>query len=538
MGGTKPNVVLILADDLGYSDLSCFGGEIRTPTLDRLAAGGLRMSAFHNTPRCSPSRASLLTGLHPHQAGIGILTNDDGPGAYRGNLNDRCLTMAEILKQAGYKTALRGKWHLANDMKNPNPAWPTFRGFDSFYGTLTGCGSYYQPGTLTRGTTNIDDEALRPDYFYTDVIAEEAVKFLDEHAHSGEDRPPFFLYLPFTAPHWPLHARPETIASYDGVYDVGWDVIRERRLERQKRLGLVDASVTLSERDPAVLAWEDEPQKEWQAARMQAYAAMVEELDAAVGRVVSQLEAQGDLDNTILIFLSDNGAAAEPVPLIDFEQFRERRDILKHYTKDGRPVRIGNDPLVTPGGEDTYSSYGRAWANVSNTPFRLFKLWAHEGGVSAPFIVHWPEGDLQTGQIVHDPYQLVHVLPTILEATETAYPEEREGVPVHPLPGTSMLGSWKGASGSTQPLFWEHCGNAALQIGRWKLVRQYDWPWELYDISVDRTESNDLAAEYPDIVQDLSEQWERRAEAVGVIPFRKTLEIYHSRGLDYRHAIG
>ena len=534
----RPNILVILADDLGYADLGCYGGEIRTPNLDRLAEGGVRMSNFHNTPRCSPSRASLLTGLHPHQTGIGILTNDDGPGAYRGSLNARCLTAAEVLKTVGYVTAVRGKWHLAHDMKNPNGAWPTARGFDSFFGTLTGCGSYYQPGTLTRDTHSIQDEALDPDFFYTDVIADEAVNFLATHAAQTNDAP-FFLYLPFTAPHWPLHARPETIASYAGCYDVGWDVLRKRRLARQKELGLTAPEVELSDRDPAVLAWKDEPQKEWQGSRMQAYAAMVEELDIAIGRVITQLKAQGDLDNTLVIFLSDNGAAAEPVPLIDFELFRERRDILQHVTKGGRPVHIGNDPAVKPGAEDTYASYGRSWANASNTPFRLFKLWAHEGGVSTPFIAHWPAGQLDAGAIIHDAYQLVHVLPTLLEASSASYPEQRHGIPVHALPGSSMLAAWQGQpTEQAEPLFWEHCGNAALQRGRWKLVRQYDWPWELYDITVDRIESHDLAEQYPEIVQDLAAQWETTAEAVGVIPFRRTLEIYHRRGLDYRHAIG
>jgi arylsulfatase A-like enzyme len=537
MQNDRPNIVVILVDDLGYADLGCYGGEIRTPRLDRLAQGGVRMSAFHNSPRCSPSRASLLTGLHPHQTGIGILTNDDGPTAYRGNLNDRCVTAAEVLKSVGYTTAIRGKWHLAHDIKNPNDAWPTARGFDTFFGTLTGCGSYYQPGTLTRETESAAHEALDPDFFYTDAIADEAVAFLSDHAAHGRPAP-FFLYLPFTAPHWPLHARPETIASYAGVYEDGWDVIRERRLARQKEIGLLPANTRLSERDPAVLAWNDEPQKEWQVSRMQVYAAMVEELDRAIGRVIAQLEAQGDLAHTLLMFLSDNGAAAEPVPLIDLEQFRERRDILNHRTKDGRLVRIGNDPTVTPGGEDTYASYGRSWANVSNTPFRLFKIWAHEGGVSAPFIVHWPAGDLQVGQIVPQAYQLVHILPTLLEVTGAAYPDERDGVPVHPLPAVSMLSAWRGQDSPQQPLFWEHCGNAALQEGRWKLVRQHDWPWELYDISTDRTESHDLAGDYPEIVQQMAARWEQTAEAVGVIPFRRTLEIYHRRGVDYRHAIG
>lgn len=537
MTGTRPNVVIVLADDLGYSDLGCFGSEIRTPTLDRLAATGVRMTNFHNTPRCSPSRASLLTGLHPHQTGIGILTNDDGPDGYDGNLNDRCVTIAEILKGGGYATMMSGKWHLATDMKKPNDAWPTNRGFDSFYGTLTGCGSYYQPGTLTRDTTNIDDEALDPDYFYTDRIADEAVQFLDKLHQDNPDQP-FFVYLPFTAPHWPLHARPETIAHYDGVYDEGWDNLRQARLDRQVELGIVEPGAKLSDRDQSVLAWSEEPDKAWQARRMQAYAAQIEEMDTAIGRVVGKVESLGALDNTLIIFLSDNGASYESVPLVELERFRQRTDIVKTMTKAGQPVRIGNDPTLPPGAENTYASYGKGWANASNTPFRLYKLYAHEGGVSSPFIVHWPAGDLAEGQQVADPFQLINVLPTLLEVTGSNYPERRDNIPVHPITGASMLPAWRNEHVEPADLWWEHVGNAAIQSGRWKLVRQQGWPWELYDITSDRVEMVDLSSKFPDVVQDLALRWEEYAQRVGVIPFDVTMQIYHDRGLRWIDAIG
>ncbi len=537
MPAKRPNVVVVVADDLGFSDLGCYGSEISTPNLDRLACAGVRMSNFYSTPRCSPSRASLLTGLHPHQTGVGILTNDDTPEGYRGNLNDRCVTIAEILKVAGYETAIRGKWHLATDMKEPNPAWPTFRGFDSFWGTLTGCGSYYQPGTLTRQTADASGEAMDPEFFYTDRIADEAIAFLAKRAGNAEDAP-FFLYLPFTAPHWPLHARPETIAHYAGVYDVGWDAIRESRIRRQIELGLLPEGSSLSRRDPSVTAWEDEPEKAWQARRMQVYAAQVEELDTAIGRVIGALDQRRELDDSLFIFLSDNGASDESVPLVELERFRQRTDIVKTTTKDGRSVRIGNDPLVDPGAEDTYASYGRSWANVSNTPFRLYKLWAHEGGISAPFIVHWPNGHLKSGEIIDAPYQLVNVMPTILEATGATYPPDREGVPVPPLPGTSMLGLWRGGAPQPQRLWWEHVGNGAIHDGRWKLVRQHGWPWELYEIGDDRIESVNLADRFPEIVADLSAEWENRCNLYGVIPFERTLRRYHERGLTWKDAIG
>lgn len=535
---TRPNIVIFLADDLGYSDIGCYGGEIRTPNIDLLADQGVRLSNFHNTPRCSPSRASLLTGLHPHQAGIGVLNTDDSKdGGYKGNLNDNCSTIAELLKMNGYATAMSGKWHLSNSVVTPNGAWPTERGFDFFYGTLVGCGSFYQPGSLTRGTTNVESDADDPEFFYTDKIADEAVGFISDHIESKGAESPFFLYVPFTAPHWPLHARPETIASYNGVYDKGWDAIREERFDRQKKLGVIPERTQLSPRDPSVPAWEDEPYREWQTQRMQVYAAMVTEMDEAVGRVIEEIKTKGLLENTIILFMSDNGASDEALPLFEYDVFREFRKILRQETRAGEPVHIGNDPLVPPGGEDTYASYGRGWANVSSTPFRLYKLWTHEGGVATPFIAHWPEGDVKVGKVLENPFQLVNVMPTILEATQTSYPKERNGIEIHPLPGGSMLGALRGGDQSNDQLWWEHVGNAALLKGNWKLVRQYDWPWELYDISKDRSETVDLSGKHPDIVKELSEEWERIAEINGVIPFRKTLEIYKNRGLGWRYAI-
>lgn len=525
----RPNVVIFLADDLGYSDIGRFGAEIRTPNLDRLADAGVRLSNFHNTPRCSPSRASLLTGLHPHQTGIGILANDSSAeGGYAGTLNDRCITMAEVLRSHGYTTAIRGKWHLSNSPNTPNDAWPTNRGFDSFYGTLDGCCTFYWPGTLTRDTTNVEAEAVAdPDFFYTDAIADESVKFLKEK----NPEQPYFLYVPFTAPHWPLHARQETIDSYSGVYDVGWDVIREQRLARQKRLGVIPEYTELSPRDASVPAWENEPDREWQVQRMQTYAAQVTEMDTAIGRVLEQIQANGEWDNTIIIFMSDNGACAEALPFNEFERFRRADNLVRRTTRDGRPVKLGNDPTVPPGGEDTYASYGKGWANVSNTPFRMYKRWTHEGGVAAPFIFHWPAGDLADGQVLTNAFQLVNVAPTIYEATGAAYPSDRHGIELPPLPADSMLSALRGGDAENPQMWWEHLGNAAITRGHWKLVREYDWDWELYDLSVDRNELVDVSAQHPDIVKALSDEWQRLAYLRGVIPYRKTLEIFRNRGL-------
>jgi arylsulfatase A-like enzyme len=533
----RPDVLLVLVDDMGFSDIGCYGGEIDTPHIDALARDGVRFSQFYNTARCSPSRASLLTGLHPHQTGIGVLTNDDRPRGYPGTINRRCVTIAEVLKAAGYATCLSGKWHLASEMRTPNDAWPTRRGFDRFFGTLTGCGSFFQPGTLTRGETNVEDEALDPDYYYTDAITNEACAFLREHTASHPSQP-FFLYAAYTAPHWPLHARDEDLAKYRGAFDEGWDVLREKRMARLRAAGILGDSVELSARDPTQPAWRDAGHKEWQARRMEAYAAQIDRMDKGVGRILAELERTGRRDNTLVVFLSDNGASDEGLPLVELERFKQRRDILRLTTRDGREVRIGNEPGIDPGGEDSYSSYGRAWANLSNTPFRYYKRFVHEGGIATPLIVNWPAGRLANGSAVRAPHQLVDVMPTILEATGAAYPARHGGHDIAPVEGRSLLSALRGRSAPDGTLYWEHTGNAAIRSGRWKLVRDYPKPWELYDIEHDRTELHDLAHEHPDVVRDLAARWQAWADRVGVLPWSVTESIYAERGLLPREAQG
>jgi arylsulfatase A-like enzyme len=533
----RPNVILILADDLGFSDLGCYGGEIRTPALDRLAKKGVRASRFYATSRCSPSRASLLTGLHPHQTGIGILTNDDRPFGYPGNLNDRCVTMAELLRAAGWATCLSGKWHLCHDIHTPNDAWPTRRGFERFFGTLVGCGSFYHPGTLTRGEESADRECLDPEFFYTDAIAKVASAFIREH-RAAKPSQPFFLYTAFTAPHWPLHAHEEGVRAYDGVFDEGWDVLRARRMERLREMGLISLKAVMSDRDPLAPAWRDAPHKPWQVRRMQAYAAQISRMDRGIGQIIAALEDTGSLDDTFLVFLSDNGPSAEELPKGDLARFRQRKDILRLTTRDGREVHIGNDPSVMPGGEDTYASYGRGWANLSNTPFRLYKEWTHEGGIAEPFIVHWPRGGLAAGRVIDTPHQLTHVLPTILEITGAEYDRSFAGRQIPPLEGKSMLPALRGESVKTAALYWEHIGNAAIRRDHWKLVREHGRPWELYDIESDPTERNDLVQAHPDVVAELSAEWTRWSERAGVIPFDRTLEGYRARGLGWMEAAG
>ena len=520
----RPHVVLVVADDMGYSDLGCYGGEVATPALDRLGRAGVRLSSFYNTARCSPSRASLLTGLHPHQTGIGILTNDDRPQGYPGSLNRRCVTLAEMLGQAGYATCLSGKWHLASEVWTPSDAWPTRRGFERFFGTLSGCGSFYRPTTLTRGEQNIEPEAAAPGFFYTDAVTREAEAFV--RAQGGrEPGRPFFLYTAYTAPHWPLHAPPEDIARYRGVFDAGWDELRERRLHRLVAEGLMPAGTTLSDRDPSQPAWRDAPHPAWQLARMRTYAAQIDRMDRGIGRIVAALAETGALENTLFLFLSDNGASAEPLPIADVESFRRRRSIVPPATWAGAPLRIGNSPDIEPGPEDTYASYGRAWANLSNTPFRLYKRWVHEGGISTPLIVHWPAGGIGS-RIVHAPFQLTDVVPTVLEATGVPYPAAYEGRDVLPLEGRSMLSALRGGRGEAGTLYWEHIGNTAVRRGRWKLVREHGLPWELYDIDVDRAELTDLAARHPDVVAELATAWSAWVNRVGVIAWERVQEIY------------
>jgi arylsulfatase A-like enzyme len=521
----RPNIVLILADDLGYSDVGCYGGEINTPNIDRLGRAGVRFNQFFNTARCSPSRASLLTGLHPHQTGIGILTNNDGAGGYPGSLNDRCATLAELLSADGYATGLSGKWHLSSSVWKPTDSWPTRRGFEHFFGTLSGCGSYYQPTTLFRGERDASEELAGPGFFYTDAIADDAAAFIAEQAASR----PFFCFAAFTAPHWPLHASEQDLAEYDGVYERGWDVLRLERLERQRREGIVAADFELSERDPVVPDWSEEENQEWQARRMRVYAAQVQRLDRGIGRVLESLQRGGVRDNTVLVFLSDNGASAEALPLGDPAAWLARTEVIPRRALDGNPIRFGNDPDIDPGPDDTYASYGRSWANLSNTPFRLYKRWIHEGGIATPLIVNWPAGRLMDGAVLSAPFQLTDFVPTVLEITGTAY-SSPGGRDVLPLEGRSMLAALRGEDANLPPadMYWEHIGNAAIRRGQWKLVREFGRPWELYDLSAGRSEENDVAAEHPDLVATLTADYERWAARVGVIPHEQIRELYAS----------
>jgi arylsulfatase len=509
----KPNVLLILNDDMGYSDIGCYGGEVRTPHLDRLAAGGIRMTQFYNTARCCPSRASLLTGLHPHQADVGNMVGNDQVDGYLGDLSRNAVTLAEVLKTAGYATAMSGKWHVTGDNED-NHNWPCQRGFDTYYGMLCGAGSYWDPHHLKRNNEAI---RLEPGQYFTDTISDEAVEQIRTH-HATNAEQPLFQYVAYTAPHWPLHAPEEDVLSYRGAFAEGWDVLREKRLARMKEMGILDESWPLSMRDPWANVWEDQPEKDWEQRRMEAYAAQIDRMDQGIGRILAALEETGRMENTLVIFLADNGGCAEGIPSDGEKIWGHGRCSGREYTRDGqRKVRYGNDPSIIPGPEDTYCSYGPSWANLSNTPFRKFKCWTHEGGISTPFIAHWPKGLAGGGALRHQPAQLPDVMATLVELAGAAYPDSFNGNDIKPCEGFSMLPLWQeDAAHAREVLCWEHQGNAAVRKGRWKMVRDYPDPWELYNMDTDRAETDNLAEREPEKVQELTKLWQDWADRVGV----------------------
>lgn len=539
MQSRPPNILLILNDDMGFSDIGCYGGEIRTPNLDRLARGGLRYTQFYNTARCCPSRASLLTGLYPHQADVGDMIGDDQTDGYLGDLSQRAATIAEVLKLNGYATYMSGKWHVTGHYESPHN-WPCQRGFDRYYGILCGAASYYWPKTLTRDNTPI--ECPGEGFYLTDAISDEAVAQLEEHFRTRPQQP-FFHYLAYTAPHWPLHAPEETIAHYRGRYDCGWDVLRQERLARLRQLGILGNEAALSERDPSQPAWEDATDKEWQARRMEVYAAQIDRMDAGIGRVLAALAQAGQLDNTLILFLSDNGGCHEEIVGTWARKLPNSLSARSH-TRDGRPVRFGNLPDIQPGAEDTYCSYGVPWANVSNTPFRKYKCWIHEGGISTPLIVHWPAGISAANALRRQPAQLPDIMATILDCTGASYPERIGDRQILPHEGYSLRPTFADQPHSREFLAWEHEGNAGIRQGPWKLVREYVRPWhadlspdcplglqdwELYHIDSDRSELNNLASRHPERVAEMAALWQAWAQRCNVRPWDEILAVRRAK---------
>jgi len=532
----RPNIVVILGDDIGYSDIGCYGGEIATPNLDSLAANGLRFTQFYNTARCCPTRASLLTGLHPHQAGIGHMMSDRGHEGYRGNLNRQCVTIAEALKPAGYRSYAVGKWHVTPGQTAKALAdthnWPLQRGFDRFYGTIHGAGSYFDPSSLVRDNkivTVANDAEYQPkEFYYTDAITDHAVKFIREHKRDQQAQP-FFLYTAFTAAHWPLHAKEADIAKYKGRYDGGYEPIRAARRARMKQLGLLDEQWPAT--TPAV-PWEDINNKAFESRCMEVYAAQIDCMDQGIGRIVAELKAQGQFENTLIFYLQDNGGCAELIgrgtnaaaraagpSLKPMSKDEQQHDSQPKQTRDGWPVRQGTG--VMPGGPDTYIAYGRGWANVSNTPFREYKHWTHEGGISTPLIAHWPRGiaAAQRGKLEAQPGQLVDIMATCLEVAGANYPEKFRAENIKPFEGTSLRPAFAAKTISrTKPLVWEHEGNRAIRDGKWKLAGKENQPWELYNLDLDRGETHDLASSEPERVRAMSATWDAWAARASVLP--------------------
>jgi arylsulfatase len=536
----RPNVIVIMSDDMGFTDLGCYGGEIATPTIDALAAKGLRFRQFYNRSRCCPTRASLLTGLYSHQAGIGQMVNDLGYDGYRGDLNNRCVTLAEAVRPAGYRTYMTGKWHVTKQIveKGTKNGWPLQRGFDRFYGTLSGAGNYFDPMSLVRDNTLIspfDDPDYQPEtYYYTDAISDYAVRFVREHAttHAGS---PFLMYVAYTAPHWPMHAKPADIATYEGKYDDGYEPVRKARLERAVAAGVVAEGQAMA---PTAGKWDDVADKEWESAGMEVFAAMVASMDQGIGRIVAELERTGQFDNTLILYLQDNGGCHETngrsarkehpdgprpekptFPPVSPKTVLERT-FFPLQTREGFPVRMG--PHVFPGPGDTFMAYGPNWANVSNTPFREYKHWVHEGGIATPLVVSWPKGidPSRAGSVVHDIGHVIDLMPTVVDVAASQYPETIDGVAILPMEGVSLRPTFAGkALERSQPIFWEHVGNKAVRDGNWKLVAKHGKPWELYDLSNDRAELHDLAEGEVATATRLANAWQAWADRVGVQPF-------------------
>lgn len=494
---TRPNIILIMVDDMGYSDLGCYGSEIPTPNIDRLAQQGIRFTQFYNAARCCPTRAALLTGLYPHQAGIGDMVGAKyNSKAYQGFLNENCLTIAEVLQGAGYTTLMSGKWHVGEN----RPHWPTDRGFDKYFGLISGAANYFDisqtkaPGVVRQMAA--DDQPWTPPkegFYMTSAITRNAVKFLDEY---GRQDNPFFMYVAYTAPHWPLHALEEDIQKFLGKYQMGWDELRRQRYQRMQELGIIDKSWPLSPRDEEAVPWESVADKAEMDRRMAIYAAQIYRMDLGVGQILAKLEALGKTENTLVLFLSDNGGCHEGGPL----GFDRRQN--------GVPV----------GGADSYASYGRSWSNASNTPFRMHKHWTHEGGIATPLIARWPAEIQQKGVLTNQVGHIVDIMTTCADVAGAAYPAERNGHQITPMQGKSLRPVFQNRIREPYDyIFWEHEGSKAVRHGKWKLVSKSGGTWELYDLEADRTELHDLSGRFPEVKQKLIAEWERWADEVGVV---------------------
>jgi arylsulfatase len=490
----KPNIILIMADDMGFSDIGCYGGEINTPNIDGLAEGGLRFTQFYNNSICVPTRASLLTGLYPQQ--VGVFKNS--PQIYRNSI-----TLAELLKSAGYRTLMTGKWHAQQI--------PVERGFDRYFGLCDGCCNFFNPGPRRPGEPEpgrkltsygyprrwaIDDKEYRPyapqdkNFYTTDTFTDYALNYLNQY---GQEDKPFFLYLAYTAPHYPLHAWPEDIAKYRGKYMIGWDELRRQRFDRMLKLGLFDREFSMSPRDEKVPAWKDVKNKNAWDLKMAVYAAMIDRMDKNIGRVLKKIRELGKEENTLVLFLSDNGGCAGEA----------------NYTPD-----------IPPGPVESYRSVDPPWANASNTPFRKYKVWDHEGGISTPLIAYWPRIIKQAGQLTHQTGHIVDMMATCMDVSGAEYPLEYKGQKILPTEGKSLLPLFQGREREGhEALYWQIAPDRdrAVRKEDWKLVaKSPEAPWELYNLQNDRVEMHNLAQQYPEKVKELAEMYNAWSKKVGI----------------------
>lgn len=484
-----PNIIYIMADDMGYSDIGCYGGEVNTPNLDQLAANGIKLRSFYNNARCCPTRASLLTGQSPHTVGMGDMVSNANakvaPGNYQGYLDNRYPTLAEELQKAGYRTYMTGKWHVGEKAAY----WPRKRGFDHYFGLISGASSYYEiiPQELgkRRFVEDDTDYAIPKDGFYmTDAFTDHAIQYLNDHNHNYPAKP-FLLYLAYTAPHFPMHAYETDIAKYEKLYAAGWDKIREQRYQRMLRMGVIDKRYQLSPRPNDIPAWENATDKKTWARKMAVYAAMIDRMDQNIGKLVQTLKANSQWENTLIVFLADNGGCAENV---------DKRNL--------------HDPNTRIGEKGSYVTYDVPWANVSNTPFKKYKKYMHEGGMISPCIIQWPAQIKARKGFQEGIGHVMDLLPTALELS---------GLSGRQLPGQSLSYLWKEKPLPERTYCWEHEGNQAIRIGNWKLVRDFEDPvWELYDLLKDPSESNDLAAKFPDRVRSMHATYQSWANITGI----------------------
>ena len=516
-GSDQPNIVVILADDMGFSDLGVYGSEIDTPNIDRLAENGLRFTQFYNTARCAPTRASLLTGLYPHEAGVGSIRvgSDLGVPGYRGFLRSDTATIPEVMQSAGYRTMMCGKWHLGWRDEGA----PTERGFQRFYGTRGYVDSYFTvvPRTAVRLDGNVvisptkdPVNHLHPqeDWYTTDVYTDYGLRFMDEALRHDS---PFFLYMAYNAPHFPLHAKREDLEKYRGRYKKdGYVELRRRRYHRLVEMGIIEDQWALSPHDSPDWTSLTKRQQNELDLRMALYAGIVDSLDQNVGRLIDRLEEEGELENTLILFLSDNGGSNEG----GLFGLKADKNTVENY-----------EEWAQKGGWS--SSYGQVWANMSNTPFRLYKKHTHEGGVSTPLIAHWPDRIKAQGELRRQPCHVVDLMTTCVDVVEGAeYPRVRDGEEIQPMRGKSLIPAFEDDGGGHERLYWEHEGNRAVRHGDWKLVARHGEPWSLYDLAEDRPESNDRSRARPDLVKRLKSNYQQWAQNAGVLPWEQAEKMY------------